>query len=32
MPQWDFLDFLAEHARKLPTFHLLMETEARTCG
>jgi len=29
MPQWDFLDFLAREARKLPTFHLLMETEAR---
>src|SRR5262245_39378728 len=28
MPQWDFLDFLAGHARKLPHFHLLMETEA----
>jgi len=28
MPQWDFLDFLAEHARKLPAFHLHMETEA----
>ena len=29
MPQWDFLDFLAHEARKLPNFHLLMETEAR---
>jgi 2-polyprenyl-6-methoxyphenol hydroxylase-like FAD-dependent oxidoreductase len=29
MPQWDFLNFLAREARKLPTFHLLMETEAR---
>jgi 2-polyprenyl-6-methoxyphenol hydroxylase-like FAD-dependent oxidoreductase len=26
MPQWDFLDFLAEHARKLDTFELRMET------
>ena len=29
MPQWDFLDFLAGHAKKLPNFHLLMETEAK---
>ena len=28
MPQWEFLDFLAGHARKLPHFHLLMQTEA----
>jgi 2-polyprenyl-6-methoxyphenol hydroxylase-like FAD-dependent oxidoreductase len=28
MPQWDFLDFLAAHARELPNFHLLMQTEA----
>ena len=28
MPQWDFLDFIAEHARRLPNFHLLMQTEA----
>jgi 2-polyprenyl-6-methoxyphenol hydroxylase-like FAD-dependent oxidoreductase len=27
MPQWDFLDFIAGHARKLPAFHLHMETE-----
>src|SRR4051812_23872206 len=27
MPQWDFLDFLAEHARRYANFHLLMETE-----
>jgi 2-polyprenyl-6-methoxyphenol hydroxylase-like FAD-dependent oxidoreductase len=27
MPQWDFLNFLAERAKKFPTFHLLMETE-----
>ena len=27
MPQWDFLDFLAEHARRYPNFHLLMQTE-----
>ena len=30
MPQWDFLDFLAGHARKLPNFHLLMQADART--
>jgi 2-polyprenyl-6-methoxyphenol hydroxylase-like FAD-dependent oxidoreductase len=29
MPQWDFLDFLAQHAKKLPNFHLLMQTEAK---
>ena len=28
MPQWDFLNFLAGHARKYPAFHLLMQTEA----
>lgn len=28
MPQWDFLNFLAEHARRYPAFHLLMQTEA----
>jgi 2-polyprenyl-6-methoxyphenol hydroxylase-like FAD-dependent oxidoreductase len=27
MPQWDFLDFLASHARRYPNFRLLMETE-----
>ena len=30
MPQWDFLDFLAEHARRLPSFHLVMQAEATT--
>jgi 2-polyprenyl-6-methoxyphenol hydroxylase-like FAD-dependent oxidoreductase len=30
MPQWDFLDFLAAHARKLPSFHLVMQAQART--
>jgi 2-polyprenyl-6-methoxyphenol hydroxylase-like FAD-dependent oxidoreductase len=29
MPQWDFLDFLAEHAKRFPAFHLKMEAEAR---
>jgi 2-polyprenyl-6-methoxyphenol hydroxylase-like FAD-dependent oxidoreductase len=29
MPQWDFLDFIAKQARKLPNFHLLMQTEAK---
>jgi 2-polyprenyl-6-methoxyphenol hydroxylase-like FAD-dependent oxidoreductase len=28
MPQWDFLSFLAEHARAYPQFSLLMNTEA----
>lgn len=28
MPQWDFLDFIAEHARALPNFRLLMKTAA----
>jgi len=28
MPQWDFLDFLADQARALPAFTLRMETEA----
>jgi 2-polyprenyl-6-methoxyphenol hydroxylase-like FAD-dependent oxidoreductase len=27
MPQWDFLDFLAAHARRYPTFHLHMQAE-----
>jgi 2-polyprenyl-6-methoxyphenol hydroxylase-like FAD-dependent oxidoreductase len=27
MPQWDFLDFLADEGRKYPTFHLLMNAE-----
>lgn len=27
MPQWDFLDFLADEAMPYPTFHLMMETE-----
>ena len=28
MPQWDFLNFLAEEARRYPTFELRMKTEA----
>ena len=28
MPQWEFLDFLADRANELPSFRLLMETEA----
>lgn len=28
MPQWDFLNFLAEEGAKLPTFKLLMQTQA----
>jgi len=27
MPQWDFLNFLAEQGRRYPSFHLMMETE-----
>ncbi|HET7322374.1 MAG TPA: FAD-dependent oxidoreductase [Longimicrobiaceae bacterium] len=27
MPQWDFLDFLKEHASRYPTFELRMEAE-----
>src|SRR5579862_4131540 len=27
MPQWDFLDFLAEKGRGLPSFRLRMETD-----
>ena len=27
MPQWDFFDFLADEARKYPTFRLLMNAE-----
>jgi 2-polyprenyl-6-methoxyphenol hydroxylase-like FAD-dependent oxidoreductase len=30
MPQWDFLDFLADHARRLPTFRLVTRAEATT--
>jgi 2-polyprenyl-6-methoxyphenol hydroxylase-like FAD-dependent oxidoreductase len=28
MPQWDFLNFVAQHARRYKTFELHMETEA----
>ncbi|GEO13616.1 FAD-dependent oxidoreductase [Microvirga aerophila] len=28
MPQWDFLDFLADHATPYPNFHLMMQAEA----
>jgi 2-polyprenyl-6-methoxyphenol hydroxylase-like FAD-dependent oxidoreductase len=27
MPQWDFLNFIASHAKRLPSFQLLMEHE-----
>jgi 2-polyprenyl-6-methoxyphenol hydroxylase-like FAD-dependent oxidoreductase len=27
MPQWEFLDFLAGHARRYPSFHLMMRAE-----
>jgi len=27
MPQWDFLNFLARHASRYTSFHLMMETE-----
>jgi 2-polyprenyl-6-methoxyphenol hydroxylase-like FAD-dependent oxidoreductase len=29
MPQWDFLDFLAEEAKRFPAFQLKMEAEVR---
>jgi 2-polyprenyl-6-methoxyphenol hydroxylase-like FAD-dependent oxidoreductase len=29
MPQWDFLSFLSEEAKKLPNFHIAMEAEVR---
>jgi len=29
MPQWDFLDFLSEEAKKLPTFSLYMNCEGK---
>jgi 2-polyprenyl-6-methoxyphenol hydroxylase-like FAD-dependent oxidoreductase len=29
MPQWDFLAFLAEHAKRQPSFQLKMEAEVR---
>ncbi len=28
LPQWDFLNFIAEKAKQYPSFHLHMETEA----
>jgi 2-polyprenyl-6-methoxyphenol hydroxylase-like FAD-dependent oxidoreductase len=28
MPQWDFLNFLSDHAKKFPSFRLLMQHEA----
>ncbi|HZZ65043.1 MAG TPA: FAD-dependent oxidoreductase, partial [Candidatus Baltobacteraceae bacterium] len=28
MPQWDFLNFLAQKAKAFPSFHLLMQSEA----
>src|SRR6476620_9466341 len=28
MPQWDFLDFIAQHGKRYPGFHLLMQAEA----
>jgi 2-polyprenyl-6-methoxyphenol hydroxylase-like FAD-dependent oxidoreductase len=28
IPQWDFLDFLADKARRYPGFHLMMKAEA----
>ena len=27
MPQWDFLDFIAERAKRYPSFHLMMRAE-----
>ena len=31
VPQWDFLDFLADQAGRYPTFRLRMNAEAVTC-
>ena len=28
MPQWEFLNFISEHGKRYPTFHLYMQTEA----
>ena len=28
MPQWDFLNFMADHARQFPGFHLRMQADA----
>jgi 2-polyprenyl-6-methoxyphenol hydroxylase-like FAD-dependent oxidoreductase len=28
MPQWDFLNFLADHGKRYPSFHLHMQAEA----
>ena len=30
MPQWNFLNFLAEHGARFPTFHLKMQTDVKT--
>jgi len=30
MPQWNFLNFLAQQASRFPTFHLQMQTDAKT--
>jgi len=30
MPQWNFLNFLAEQGSRFPTFHLRMQTEVKT--
>jgi 2-polyprenyl-6-methoxyphenol hydroxylase-like FAD-dependent oxidoreductase len=30
MPQWDFLNFLAERAQRYPTFHLIMQADVNT--
>src|SRR5450755_3590482 len=27
MPQWDFLNFITEQAKRYPTFHLMMQAE-----
>jgi 2-polyprenyl-6-methoxyphenol hydroxylase-like FAD-dependent oxidoreductase len=32
MPQWDFLNFLVEQAKRYPTFHLRMEAEVTRLG
>jgi 2-polyprenyl-6-methoxyphenol hydroxylase-like FAD-dependent oxidoreductase len=28
MPQWDFLNFLVEHGKRYPVFHVMMQAEA----
>jgi hypothetical protein len=32
MPQWDFLNFFAEQAKRYPAFHLKMQAEVTSMG